>query len=139
MVLDLDNFKMANDKYGHKKGDEVLCAVSDILRSSFRDGDCIARLGGDEFIVFLSGINKKDVVVDRVQSLLRRFPIVIEGKERVEVSVSIGIAYKNQGEEIDYTKLCNKADEAMYMAKRLGKGKAVVSAERNMREIIIVA
>lgn len=139
MVLDLDNFKMANDIYGHKKGDEVLCAVSDILRSNFRDGDCVARLGGDEFIVFLSGIMKKDVVVERAQSLLKSFPIVIEGKQRVEVSVSIGIAYKNQGEEMEYTKLCNKADEAMYMAKRLGKGKAVVSAERNMREIIIVA
>jgi putative two-component system response regulator len=139
MVLDLDNFKMANDIYGHKKGDEVLCKVSDILRENFRDGDCVARLGGDEFIVFLPEIGQKDSVVERVQKLLDNFPIVIEGERRVEVSVSIGIAYRNPGENIEYEVLCSKADEAMYRAKKLGKGKAVISEEKNARELVIVA
>ncbi len=139
LVLDLDNFKMANDVYGHKKGDEVLCTVSDILRKSFRDDDCVARLGGDEFAVFLSKISTKDALVERVRKVLEKFPIVIDGDKIVEVSVSIGIAYKNPGEDMEYTRLCTKADEAMYRAKRLGKGKAVVGAERNMREVIIVA
>jgi GGDEF domain-containing protein len=57
----------------------------------------------------------------------------------VEVKVSIGIAFKNSGENIEYSKLCKKADEAMYMAKRMGKGKAVISPEWNKREIVIVA
>jgi diguanylate cyclase (GGDEF)-like protein len=139
LILDLDNFKMANDVYGHKKGDEVLCTVSDILRKSFRDDDCVARLGGDEFAVFLSKISTKDALVERVRKVLEKFPIVIDGDKIVEVSVSIGIAYKNPGEDMEYTRLCTKADEAMYRAKRLGKGKAVVGAERNMREVIIVA
>jgi diguanylate cyclase (GGDEF)-like protein len=64
---------------------------------------------------------------------------VITGGKRVDVSVSIGVAYKNPGEDMTYEKLCDKADEAMYRAKRLGKGKAVVSAERNTKELVIVA
>jgi diguanylate cyclase (GGDEF)-like protein len=138
MMLDLDNFKMANDIYGHKKGDEVLCRVADILRGSFRDSDCVARLGGDEFAVFLPGISV-NATVERVRSVLESFPITIEGACRVDVSVSIGIAYKEAGEEIDYKTLCDKADEAMYRAKLLGKGKAVVGAEKNTKEVIIVA
>jgi diguanylate cyclase (GGDEF)-like protein len=145
LVLDLDNFKMANDVYGHKKGDEVLCTVSDILSKSFRNEDCVVRLGGDEFAVFLPKISQKEIVVGRVRDVLRKFPIVIDEEqdakesEHVEVSVSIGIAFKNRGEEIDYAKLCDKADEAMYRAKRLGKGKAVVGAERNRKELVIAA
>jgi diguanylate cyclase (GGDEF)-like protein len=139
MVLDLDNFKMANDVYGHKKGDEVLCAVSDILRRSFRDEDCVARLGGDEFAIFLPKISKKETVVERTRAVLEKFPIVVDEDETLEVSVSIGIAYKNPGEQADYTRLCQKADEAMYQAKRLGKGKAVISSEWSRKEAVIVA
>jgi diguanylate cyclase (GGDEF)-like protein len=137
MIIDLDNFKKANDIYGHKTGDEVLCIVSDILRNNFRSKDCVARLGGDEFAVFLPEIPGKETVTERIENMLDRFPIVIGGEERVDVSVSIGVAYKNPGEESDYNRLCNRADEAMYMAKNLGKGKAVICAERNMKETII--
>jgi diguanylate cyclase (GGDEF)-like protein len=139
LMLDLDNFKMANDLFGHKKGDEVLCMTADILRSNFRGTDCVARLGGDEFAVFLSDISNKEMVVDRVHAVLSNFPLIIDGDRRVEVSVSIGIAYKDVGESVEYSKLCDKADTAMYMAKRLGKGKAVVCPERNTRAVIIVA
>jgi putative two-component system response regulator len=137
LVLDLDNFKMANDVCGHQTGDEVLCTVSEILRKSFRGEDCVARLGGDEFAIFLPSITKREVVLDRIRSVLGKFPIVVGNEERVEVSVSIGIAYKNPGEAEDYTWLCNRADEAMYRAKKLGKGKAVVGAERNKKELVI--
>jgi diguanylate cyclase (GGDEF)-like protein len=139
IVLDLDNFKMANDVYGHKKGDEVLCTVSELLRKSFRNGDCVARLGGDEFAVFLPEISKKEAVENRIHEVLGKFPIVLEGERRVNVSVSIGIAYKPPGEEPDYTKLCHKADEAMYRAKNMGKGKAVINADRHTKEKIIAA
>jgi diguanylate cyclase (GGDEF)-like protein len=64
---------------------------------------------------------------------------VLEGERRVNVSVSIGIAYKPPGEEPDYTKLCHKADEAMYRAKNMGKGKAVINADRHTKEKIIAA
>jgi diguanylate cyclase (GGDEF)-like protein len=139
IMLDLDNFKKANDVYGHEKGDDVLCQASDILCKYFRGSDCVARLGGDEFAVFLQGVSDVDVIVKRVHNLLGEFPIVIDENERVEVSVSIGIAFKGSGENIDYSKLCNKADEAMYIAKRMGKGRAVICPERSMKEMIVVA
>jgi diguanylate cyclase (GGDEF)-like protein len=139
IMLDLDNFKMANDIYGHKRGDEVLCAVSDILRKSFRTEDCVARLGGDEFAVFLPKIYQKEAVEERVREVLDRFPIVVDDNSSVIVSVSIGVAYKHPGEDIEYTRLCDKADEAMYKAKKLGKGIAVISAGRNVKEAVIVA
>jgi diguanylate cyclase (GGDEF)-like protein len=139
IVLDLDNFKMANDVFGHDMGDKVLCTVGEVLRKSFRSNDCVARLGGDEFAVFLCGITDKEALEDRVHSVLEKFPIVISGDMVVEVSVSMGIAYKHPGEEMDYTAICNEADEAMYRAKNLGKGKAVVSARRSTRDLVIVA
>jgi diguanylate cyclase (GGDEF)-like protein len=128
LILDLDNFKMANDKFGHKKGDEVLCQVAEILRDNFREDDCIARLGGDEFAVFLPEISKKEVVMDRVERVLKRFPIVIEGEIKVEVSVSIGIVFKEAGELPSYTQLSERADGAMYRAKKAGKGQAVIAS-----------
>jgi diguanylate cyclase (GGDEF)-like protein len=139
IMLDLDNFKKANDIYGHEKGDDVLCQASDILCKYFRGSDCVARLGGDEFAVFLQGVSDVDVIVKRVHNLLGEFPIVIDENERVEVSVSIGIALKDIGENMEYSKLCNKADEAMYIAKRMGKGRAVICPERSMKEMIVVA
>jgi diguanylate cyclase (GGDEF)-like protein len=128
LMLDLDNFKMANDVFGHKKGDEVLCKVADVLKSNFREGDCIARLGGDEFAVFLPEVFKSEVIIERVERVLKQFPIVIEGETNVEVSVSVGVVFKSAGDIPSYTKLCEKADAAMYQAKRAGKAHAVVTA-----------
>jgi diguanylate cyclase (GGDEF)-like protein len=128
LMLDLDNFKMANDMFGHKKGDEVLCQVADILRKNFRENDCIARLGGDELAVFLPEIPRKEVVMERVEHVLKCFPIVIEGETKVEVSVSMGVVFKEAGELPSYTRLCESADEAMYSAKKSGKAKAVITA-----------
>jgi diguanylate cyclase (GGDEF)-like protein len=128
LMFDLDNFKKANDVFGHKKGDEVLCKVADVLKSNFREGDCIARLGGDEFAVFLPEVFKSEVIIERVERVLKQFPIVIEGETNVEVSVSVGVVFKSAGDIPSYTKLCEKADAAMYQAKRTGKAHAVVTA-----------
>jgi diguanylate cyclase (GGDEF)-like protein len=134
ILLDLDNFKMANDVFGHKKGDEVLCTVSDILRKNFRESDCVARLGGDEFAVFLPNISKQDIVQEKVEKVLEDFPILLEGEKEVEVSVSIGIAFKDQ-KEMTYKNLCDKADAAMYEAKNLGKARAVIAADNRQEGI----
>jgi diguanylate cyclase (GGDEF)-like protein len=134
MMLDLDNFKNANDSYGHKKGDEVLCRVSRILSDHFRENDCIARLGGDEFAVFIPEIPETEVIIKRVRSVLHSFPItIIEGETPVEVSVSMGVVLKEAGEAPSYTELCESADEAMYQAKKEGKAKAVITGAGEMQ------
>jgi diguanylate cyclase (GGDEF)-like protein len=139
VLLDLDNFKAANDVHGHKAGDEVLRKTGNILRRSFRESDCVARLGGDEFAVFLPKLPDEQLVVRRVQSVLKQFPIVIEEGERTEVSVSIGIACKKSGEEVSYEQLCDKADVAMYSAKRSGKAQAFLISESTGRTLVITA
>jgi diguanylate cyclase (GGDEF)-like protein len=139
VMVDLDNFKSVNDSYGHKKGDEVLCEMADILRKNFRETDCVTRLGGDEFAVFLPKLPEKQLVIQRVQAVLKQFPIVIEGEKRTEVSVSAGIAFKDADEEVTYEELCDKADVAMYSAKRAGKAQAVLVTEHFGEEIIITA
>jgi diguanylate cyclase (GGDEF)-like protein len=134
LMLDLDNFKMANDVFGHKKGDEVLCRVAEILRTHFRGSDCIARLGGDEFAVFLPAVAQTEVVMERVEQVLDSFPIVIEGEKRVEVSVSIGVVIKDAGMAPSYAQLCDRADGAMYRAKKAGKAQAVIATAGMAKE-----
>lgn len=128
LMLDLDNFKKANDVFGHKAGDEVLCQVAEILRNNFREDDCVARLGGDEFLVFLPKVTNREVVMERVERVLQSFPILLQGEKPVEVSVSIGVVFKEEGKTPSYSQLCDSADEAMYKAKKSGKGKAVIAA-----------
>jgi diguanylate cyclase (GGDEF)-like protein len=128
MTLNLDNFKMANDVYGHKKGDEVLCRVAEILKANFCDGDCVARLDGDEFAIFLPEVFKSEVVMERIEHVLKQFPIVIEGETDVEVSVSMGVVFKRAGEVPSYAKLCERADAAMFKAKKTGKAQAYVAS-----------
>jgi diguanylate cyclase (GGDEF)-like protein len=139
VLLDLDNFKAANDVHGHKAGDEVLRKTGNILRQSFRESDCVARLGGDEFAVYLPKLPDEQLVIHRVQSVLRQFPIVLEEGERTEVSVSIGITCKKVGENISYEQLCDKADVAMYSAKRSGKAQAFLFSEATGRTLVITA
>jgi diguanylate cyclase (GGDEF)-like protein len=134
LMLDLDNFKMANDVFGHKKGDEVLCKVAEILRTHFRGSDCIARLGGDEFAVFLPEVAQTEVVMERVEQVLNSFPIVIEGEKTVEVSVSIGVVIKEAGMAASYTQLNERADGAMYRAKKAGKAQAVIATAGMTKE-----
>lgn len=133
IYIDLDNFKQVNDGFGHKRGDELLIWVSDILRQHFQaEDDCIARVGGDEFLIFLPKVTDQEMVLAKVERLLRVFPIVVarEGLA-IEVSLSSGIAF-GRGEDTTYEMLCEKADKAMYRAKKNGKGKAVVFEDEFM-------
>jgi diguanylate cyclase (GGDEF)-like protein len=139
LVLDLDNFKPVNDRYGHNKGDEILCKVGNILRRSFREIDCVARIGGDEFAVFVPEINDMGVIVDRVREVLDSFPLCVGETQSTEVSISIGIAFRQAEEHISYEKLFEKADDAMYMAKKSGKRKAVVASDRYVKGMVITS
>ena len=125
--LDLDNFKKLNDTLGHQQGDALLIRVSEILRSSFRKTDCVARVGGDEFMVFMPSLSEPKHAVARVQSLLAQFPILIqEHGVEIPVAVSIGVSFSEEGQFPSYQALYERADEAMYQAKKAGKMRAVI-------------
>lgn len=121
MFLDLDNFKLVNDTWGHSMGDRLLVAVAERLQNIIRGGDTVARLGGDEFVIILPLVREvKDVVIvaQKIVSVFAR-PFVVEDKE-FHITASIGITlFPSDGDTMDI--LLRNADAAMYDAKGNGK------------------
>lgn len=129
-VLDIDNFKTFNDKYGHQAGDDVLCEAAKVMRSVFRSGDVIWRLGGDEFAVYSVNMLDQEAYRERFAGLLARLSEVeISSGEKVRVSISAGCVIC-QDEHMDYELAYKVSDEALYKAKNSGKGKIVFVSEK---------
>ena len=126
LFIDLDRFKIINDSLGHSAGDELLVQIARRLEGCVRGNDTVARLGGDEFVMLLEDAREPDGAVRVANRVLEdlALPFKIEGRE-VFTGGSIGIAVSgpqyHRPEE-----LLRDADTAMYRAKALGKGRAVV-------------
>jgi diguanylate cyclase (GGDEF)-like protein len=122
LFADLDDFKKVNDTYGHDAGDRVLVAVGARLLSVFRDGDYVARVGGDEFVVAAPGVKDVRSIASMADKVVASFdePLTItEGP--ISVSMSVGVAlFPEHGHSSQ--ELIRRADEAMYLIKRTGKG-----------------
>ena len=125
--LDLDFFKAVNDTLGHAAGDHVLAAAANILRAECRKSDTVARVGGDEFVVILRGESDRDHaarVAARIIAELER-PILFEGQP-CRISGSIGVVLSAAYAVPEPERMHADADEALYAAKRAGRGKGVV-------------
>ena len=124
LILDIDNFKWINDKFGHNIGDEVLIATADKLKSSIRESDIISRLGGDEFVIILSEIKSEMDASLVAQKFIKSFdiPLRIKGKS-IQISLSIGITFFQPSKEKDFETIMEEADIAMYKAKQNGKNR----------------
>ncbi|MEI6745137.1 MAG: diguanylate cyclase [Methylococcaceae bacterium] len=122
MMMDLDRFKAVNDTFGHAAGDELLKQVAVRIKSHLRENDTVARLGGDEFVVVLADVdNQKDathVAYLLIKNLMQ--PFILSQNNQVEIGASIGISFFPQDGE-DGEILMNKADIALYQAKRNGR------------------
>lgn len=124
LMLDLDNFKLFNDTYGHPAGDALLRRTAGVLRRCFRDGDVVARYGGDEFIVILPGATLEQAV-EVARRLQDRFAdeYYHEGEgARVPVYVSCGVA-NAPVDAAGVLDLVAIADANLYEAKAEGRGK----------------
>jgi diguanylate cyclase (GGDEF)-like protein len=121
LFLDFDDFKLVNDTYGHAIGDLFLKEMGERLKSTVREEDTLARLGGDEFILVLPELVDRHNAVTLAEKLIKlgRVPFDFCGNE-IKSTFSIGIAlYPDDG--ADYETLLDKADTALYKAKRNGR------------------
>ncbi len=129
MLLDLDRFKEVNDTLGHNVGDQLLQEVGSRLAEVMRETDTVARLGGDEFVIILQHINLENVpgVAEKLLQVLNR-PFRL-ADQVVDMSASFGLAYYPEHGN-DSVSLLQKADVAMYAAKRGKSGYAIYSGEQ---------
>ena len=117
-LLDLDEFKRANDTNGHLFGDRMLQHVAQLLRQAVRSSDIIARAGGDEFLIFLK--YTEDADLDAIIS--RIFNMLTGSYHGFKISISMGAA-QTATVGYDYDRLFQAADQALYSAKKAGKGR----------------
>ncbi|MFP6616550.1 MAG: sensor domain-containing diguanylate cyclase [Candidatus Hydrogenedentota bacterium] len=127
LLIDIDDFKLVNDTFGHLKGDEVLRDVSKRTLDSVRGTDIVARYGGEELIILLPQTN-----IDGAMNHANRLLQTISGKhyrglpDDFVVTVSIGISLHESNDSITADEFIKKADLALYEAKRAGKNRLVV-------------
>ncbi|MEM9790677.1 MAG: GGDEF domain-containing protein [Planctomycetota bacterium] len=129
IAIDLDHFKRINDTLGHAAGDRVLALVGELIREDTRAGDVSVRLGGDEFVVLLQGATLERATAIAEQAR-RRFHQRVGGQigpDAPHVDLSIGLASRRLDRAGDLDTLLDRADQRLYAAKRLGRGRTVVS------------
>lgn len=121
LFVDLDNFRLLNNGYGHRVGDRVLIEVAERMRKIVEAPNLLGRRGGDELVVLLTDAEKTELAVQKAQALIQSItaPISVQGME-VSVTPSIGIAFFPQ-DGADLDSLLNAADAAMYQAKENGR------------------
>jgi diguanylate cyclase (GGDEF)-like protein/PAS domain S-box-containing protein len=122
--LDLDGFKVINDRYDHNVGDQLLKELASHFKATLREGDTMARLGGDEFVaVFadLADVHDSIGLINRLLDVASR-PTLVENLS-LKVSASIGVSFYPQADDTDADQLLRQADQAMYSAKLAGKNR----------------
>ncbi len=128
LFIDIDFFKKVNDSYGHKEGDTVLKALGDILLQSCRSTDIVSRNGGEEFSAILLDCHWElaQEIAERLRRKVESTPFILSDGTSIKITVSVGIAaYPDKISELETLK--EKADEALYIAKRTGRNKVILA------------
>ena len=125
LLIDIDNFKILNDTYGHLFGDAILTDISTEIAKQFRSGDIVGRMGGDEFAILIRDLPSCEVAEKKARQIIQAFKAVGAKDTDCHISCSIGIAfYPDDG--TGFQQLYKNADLALYQAKKNGKNRFVV-------------
>ena len=126
VMIDIDDFKHLNDKFGHPAGDRALIHIANIVTHTLRPTDRVGRFGGEEFLLLLpdTGLSQSSAVLARIKRELAARPVV-ENDTQVTITFSGGIAQLAEHETLD--QIVARADAALYQAKAAGKNRAVLA------------
>lgn len=119
LLIDIDDFKKFNDKYGHLEGDRVLKNTAKLLENCTREFDVVARWGGEEFAIILRGTNKEQAE-NKAKFILQ------QAREKLPITFSIGLIQSDPGCESSET-MFKKVDKALYKAKEKGKDQVIIA------------
>ena len=140
-MVDIDKFKVINDTYGHLVGDQVLKEIANTLNTLLRDYDLAGRFGGEEFSLLLPQTRAVDAfrIAERVRANIASLSIIAPGAtggERVQVTVSVGVAALDAGSKRELSELMAAADAALYRAKAGGRDQVqMISTTRGLSAI----
>ena len=132
MVIDIDHFKRINDTFGHQAGDEVLTSIANALKECVRPEDFVGRLGGDEFVILLEGLTEENakLVGARIRSTIELYDFSINNSgQSTVVTMSMGLAVASPND--DAAKLYERADQALYKSKQLGRNRLYTITDSN--------
>lgn len=135
VLADIDHFKSINDRYGHPAGDLVLRGFSKMLKEQLRQVDTVARFGGEEFLIMLPKTKELEAkaIIQRLCDAVAAQPYKLQGQS-VKVTSSFGLAYYQVGDTIE--KLIERADQALYHAKKSGRNNVKTYYEADMAAYI---
>lgn len=119
LVLDIDHFKSINDNYGHNMGDKVLKEVANLLKKQLRSVDIVCRWGGEEFVVLLPAAEIEEAcqIAEKIRNNISR--LTFQHLEGIYLTVSIGVTQIKENDELQ--EVIERADQALYLAKRSGR------------------
>lgn len=123
IIMDVDNFKKINDKYGHITGDQVIVSIGNIIMQNIRKSDYAGRCGGEEFIIILPKTTRKVAyeVAERIRKKIEETELLVY-ENKISVTSSFGV-FEFYDDIKSFEQGSSKADKAMYMAKKTGKNK----------------
>ena len=129
VLLDLDDFKSFNDRYGHPVGDTVLVSLAGLLRRRLRQSDVLGRIGGDEFAAIIENITETQAVrlLERVREEFAGLDQVCPDGSRFRATFSAGVAILETGMDVNVWR--RRADEMLYLAKSKGRNRVAGAGE----------
>ena len=122
IMIDIDNFKLFNDNYGHALGDQVLVRLAETLQKEARSGDILARWGGEEFLIFLPDTKLSDAILiaERLRKKISTIQLATVKGEKLSFTASFGVAHTNNI-HVSLDELISLADQQLYRAKKQGR------------------